>query len=154
MTIEWSLSDFDDKGRQRPPIGLVVALLYISRHLVFLVMATVSRLAGTGNLPVFNVLGLPPVWILPISMASLALLLLMLNRERLEQRSWWRQLMGRLIAVLLALDVMQAILLAILQGQALLRLDILPTLELMLLGACLYYLATEPIAKLLSGALF
>jgi hypothetical protein len=46
MTPDWDIRDCNDKGKLKTPVSLVLALLYLSRHVVFLF--SIIR-GGVGN---------------------------------------------------------------------------------------------------------
>lgn len=143
MAIEWSLQDFDSKGRQKPPAGLLLTLLCLSRHLLILAAGSVSRKGTPGQHAAFDAVSLAPGWALPLSIFSLVLLLLVLNRPRLEGRAWWRRLMGALVPISLTLGIAQIILIGFLKYPQLLKLDWEPALDMGLVLVCGYYLMTS-----------
>ncbi len=144
MKPNWTLSDFNDKGQLRIPIGLALVMVFLSRHLLLLLMGGVSRFVGAGGTSLSSTVGLPPVWMLPISLLGLLLLGLVLNRDRFAAKPWWRNVMKRLIPTVQLLTVVQLVLSVVLNYQAILRMEPVMLIELALLIGCLVYLQRDP----------
>jgi hypothetical protein len=144
MKPNWTLSDFNDRGQLKIPTGLILVMVFLSRHLLLLLMGGVSRFVGTGGSSMSSAVGLPPVWMLPVNLPAILLLLLVINRERLGQKLWWRKLMGWLIPMLMVLTALQLVLELFLKHEALLRLLPGTLLELSLLVGCLVFLSISP----------
>jgi hypothetical protein len=144
MKPNWKLNDFNDRGQLKIPTGLILVMVFLSRHLLLLLMGGVSRFVGTGGSSMSSAVGLPPVWMLPVNLPAILLLLLVINRERLGHKTWWRNLMGWLIPMLMALTAVQLVLELFLKHEALLRLVPHTVAEILLLAGCLVFLAVSP----------
>jgi len=90
MQPQWKLNDFNDRGELKPPLGFLLSLVYLSRHLIYLILAAVSQFRGAAGQIDTSALALPPAWLLPLSFPSFILFFLVLNRERFGASSWWR----------------------------------------------------------------
>ncbi len=144
MQPNWQLNDFNDKGQLKIPTGLVLVMVFLSRHLLLLIMGGVSRILGVGGASLSSAVGLPPAWMLPINLLAILLLLLVVNRERLGAKPWWRNFMKWLIPAIMMLMAAQLLLLLILEYDAILRMAFMPLFELAVLLACLIFLIIDP----------
>ncbi len=141
---DWQLNDFNDKGALRIRTGLVFTLIFLSRDFILLIMGAVSQVIGRDSgQSAFKLIGLPPVWMLPLSAIALIILLLLFNRERFGRRDWWRLLIRRLRPVLLALSLIQLLGLVLLQYKHFPQLKPVILIQLGLLPLCLVYLARD-----------
>ncbi len=144
MKPNWKLTDFNDRGQLKIPTGLVLVMVFLSRHLLLLLMGGISRFVGAGGMSVSSAIGLPPAWMLPINLPAILLLVLVVNRERVGNRRWWRNTMRWLVPALMALTTAQLLLLLFLKYEAILRMEPTTLVELAVLPGCLVFLAMAP----------
>ena len=85
MTHDWDISDFNDKGKLKTPVSLVLALLYLSRHIVFLLLAGLSHFVAAGSGFKASAIGLPPIWALAVGMPVFLFLILVARKEKLPK---------------------------------------------------------------------
>jgi len=143
-------SDFNDNGELKTPVQLVLSLLFMSRHLVFLMLAGLSHfvIARSGAGYQAGALGLPNPWLLFTDIPVFLFLVLVARKEKLPKAGWLRRLLYRGVPLTVALGVLQLVLILGLEHHLLLRPEPLRLIDLALLLMCLYYLAMNPKVKL------
>ena len=141
--LDWKLSDFNDRGELNPPVGFLLTLVYLSRYLLYLLIVAVSHAMGAAGQIRASAFGLPPAWLLPASAASFLLLFLVLNRERLGRKNWWRAVLKWSRLLLLVISLFQFLFILLTQYEAKLDIDPIRIMDLGLILLCVRYLITD-----------
>ena len=143
MKPNWDISDFNDKGELKTPVSLVLALLYLSRHIVFLLLGGLSHFVASGSGFRASAIGLPPLWALAAGFPVFLFLILIARKEKLPKGGLLKRLFYHGAPLLVFLGVLQLLLIAGLDYRLLLKPDLLRAVDFVLLGGCVYYLATN-----------
>jgi hypothetical protein len=143
MDPHLDIRDFNEKGELKTPVGLVLALLFLSRHFLFLLLAGLSEfmVRGAG----FDVasLGLPPAWSLLIDVPLFGFLLIVLRKEKLSAGGLLRRILRKGVPLLVSLAVLQLFLLTALDYLAMKNPGLLQMADTVLMGVCIFYLTTN-----------
>ena len=148
MKPELDFSDFNDTGELKIPLGLILSLLYLSRHLLFLMLGGLSQFLSRGGEFKLSVMELPLAWTLFLDIPAFLFLLMILRREKLADGGVSRRLLPHGVTISVALGAAQIILLLALEHRILLKPDLLRALDLLALGILLRYLIVDPKLKL------
>ncbi|KAA3634207.1 MAG: DUF2919 family protein [Proteobacteria bacterium] len=90
---DFDLNDFDRRGQLKTPVLLIASLAFLSRYPLVLVLSAFSTLMLKRRGVDFGGIGLPPLEGLATSVPAIALLLVVLFREKLTSRAWSRALL-------------------------------------------------------------
>ena len=142
------ISDFNDKGELKTPLKLVLALLFMSRHLIFLMLAGLTQFVGARRGFHTDTYWLPEAWLLFADIPVFLFLVLVARKEKLTKQGWLRSILYRGVPLMVALGVLQLLLIVGLEYRLLLKPEPLRLVELVLLVVCVYYLAVNPKLKL------
>jgi hypothetical protein len=150
MRQSLDIGDFNDKGELKTPVRLVLSLLFISRHLVFLMLAALSHfvIARSGAGFQAGALGLPNPWLLVTDIPVFLFLVLVVRKEKLSKEGWLRRILYLGVPFIVALGVLQIVLIIGLDYRVLLKPELLRVIDLGLLVVCIYYLAANPKVRL------
>jgi len=143
MDPRLDISDFNDKGELKTPLGLLLCLVFLSRHLLFLLLGGLSEFLSRGG--GFNVsdLGLPPAWSLWLDLPVFGFLLLVLRKDKLPAGGWFRALLRRGVPLLLGLAAAQLALLIVFDFVRVRDPGLLRMADVVLMVVCLFYLASD-----------
>lgn len=148
MNHRLDISDFNDEGELKIPTKLVLSLLFMSRHLIFLMLAGLTQFVGARRGLQTDTYWLPEVWLLFADIPVFLFLVLVARKEKPTKGGWLRRILYRGVSVTVSLGVLQLALIAGLDHQLLLKPDLLRVGDFALLGGCVYYLALNPKVKL------
>jgi hypothetical protein len=141
------IEDFNEKGEMKTPVKLVLALLFMSRHFVFLLLAGLSQFMSARSGFDAGAFGLPSAWLLLTDIPVFLLLMLIARKDKLSDGGRLKRLFTQLPQLLALLGLAQLLLIIGLEHKALLRPEPLRLVDLSLLLACVYYLLRNRKAK-------
>lgn len=107
---EFDPANYDHHGRLKTPPLVVVALAFLSRYPLVLVLSAFSSLMLGRRGIRFEGLGLPPLDALASGIPAVVLLLVVLLREKFEAKAWSRLLLRRGVSIGVAVALLQLVL--------------------------------------------
>jgi len=142
------INDFNDKGELKTPVKLVLTLLFMSRHLIFLMLAGLTQFVGARRGLHTDAYWLPEAWLLFADIPVFLFLVLVARKEKLAKDGWLRRILYRGVPLVVTLGLLQMAMIAGLEHRALLRPEPLLVADFALLAVCVYYLAANPKLRL------
>lgn len=143
MNYGYDIGDFNDQGELKTPAGLILALIFLARHLLFLLLAGLSEFMSRGGDFQVASLGLPPVWALIYDIPLIAFLLLVLRKDKLPDSGVLRRILYRGAPLLLGLAVLQLVLSIFLELGDLRHPGLKHMADTVLMVMCIFYLASN-----------
>ena len=148
MKYPLDICDFNDKGELKTPLKLVLSLLFMSRHLLFLMLAGLTQFVGARRGLHTGTYWLPEAWLLFADIPVFLFLVLVARKEKLAKDGWMRKILYQGVPLTVTLGMLQLFMIAALDYRLLLTPEPLLVADFVLLAMCVYYLAANPKVRL------